>query len=128
MSATVLDRRNNPVDIGYTVNVSLEYELDWDGDEEPTGWNYGTDQPTYTTSSWGVAGKLLSANVEFIDVPFIIGDDEVAMKDALQALNPESIRHLLDPKIYENVLGSLIDEKAKEADLPEPDFDEPDRD
>jgi len=128
MTAKVLDKNGNTVEIAYTVDVQASAQVEWENDEYPSGWNYRTDSPTYTTSVYAASGEVVVSKVSFIDEGWVIGDDEVSMQQAQQHLNPESLRQLLNGQIYSKILGPLFDKATENMEPPDPDFDEPERD
>jgi len=122
-----LNRQGKPVEIGYDVEIASSASVEWEEDENPTGWNYKSDQPTYTSSVYASAGTPEVSSVSFIpDQEFYIDGDAYSIQDALKEIDPSVIKQLLHPTLYVNLLGSAFDKQAENIEPPEPDFNEPD--
>lgn len=127
-SATVLGADGQPKEIGWDVTLEASCELEWESDESPSGWNYKTDSPTYTSYTYATGGNLKFTSLIFDETKsFYINNEDLTVEDAKQIIHPNVLKLLLDPKLYESTVGSYADKEIQEIEPPEPDFDEPDR-
>lgn len=127
-SATVLGRNGQPVNIGYDLDITASAEVGWESDESPTGWNYSTDNPTYTSYEYATAGAAQFSNIQFTEnQPIIVDDNEMSLHDAQQHIDPAVLKQLLQPELFTQWFNSMFDKKAEDMEPPEADFDEPDR-
>jgi len=128
-SATVPGLDGQPKDIGWDVWVEATCGIGWESDESPTGWNYKTDNPTYTSYTYATGDSLEFTSITFSDgAVFYINNEELTLQDAQQQIDPAVLKLLLDPKLFEPTVGKFADSKIQDMEPPEPDFDEPDRD
>jgi len=120
--ATVLDKNNKPVDIQYTINLSAEAEISWEDYDEPTSWNYGSDEPQHETFAGASVGNGDISDVDFVDDSFSInGQTGLSVEDVAQYINPESLQQLLDPNSYADIMEDKFTEEAQ--DLQPDEFD-----
>jgi len=126
--ANTEDKNGRTVEIGYSVDVKAEAGVGWESDDSPTGWNYRTDSPTYTTYYYATSGDISVTSVQFVDgAEYYINNDAMELKEFYQHLDPMVLKQLLNPEIYVKALGSAFDKAAENIEPPEPDFDEPER-
>jgi len=129
MSATVMDRNGKPVEVGYDVDVKAEASINWESDETPTGWNYKTDSPTYTSHAYAECGDITVTSVQYIQgSDYYINNEAMELDEFVQQIDPTALKLLLTPSIYAKALGSPFDKAAENAEPPEPDYHEPERD
>jgi hypothetical protein len=129
LSATAMNRNGQPAEIGYSVDVKAEAGLGWESDESPTGWNYKTDNPTYTSYEYATSGDISVTSVQFTDgAEYYVNNDAMELQEFYQHFDPAVLKQLLNPEIYVKALGSSFDSAAEKLEPPEPDFDEPERD
>lgn len=129
MSATVQSKNGQPMDIGYSVDVTATAEIGWETDEDPTGWNHGTDQPTYTSYTTATFGDITVTSVTFTpNGSYVVDNDEVDFPTLQQHVDPHVLKQLLNPSLYVGELNKLFVKAVENLEPPEPDFDEPERD
>jgi len=129
LSATAINRNGQPTEIGYSVDVKAEAGLDWESDDSPTGWNYKTDNPTYTSYAYATSGDISITSVQFTNgAEYYIDNNAIDLQEFQQHFDPAVLKQLLDPTIYVKALALPFDNAAKRAELPEKDFVEPERD
>lgn len=127
--ADALNKNGQPVNIRYSVDVLAEAEIEWESDDEPTGWNYGTDSPTYTTSSYATSGEISVKNVQFTPgAEYYVGDDAMELQEFQQNFTPDVLKQLLNPAIYAKALAPSFDSSTENLEPPEQDYHEPERD
>jgi hypothetical protein len=120
--ATVLDKNNKPVDIQYTINLNAEAEISWEDYDEPTGWNYGSDEPQHETFAGASVGNGDISDVDFVDDSFSInGQTGLSVEDVAQYINPESLQQLLNTNSYADIMEDKFTEEAQ--DLQPDEFD-----
>jgi hypothetical protein len=112
--ATVLDKNNKSVDIQYTINLNAEAEISWEDYDEPTGWNYGSDEPQHETFTGAGIGNGDISDVDFVDGSFSInGNTGLSVEDVAQYINPESLQQLLNPNSYADIMEDKFTEEAR---------------
>lgn len=106
MLGQVIGKAGQPLNIDYTVNVVASADIEWETDEQPTGWSHGRDEPTYDTFEVARHGDILVSKVEFSDsVPFIINDDqELSLRQVQQYIDIATLSQLLNPETYKKAL------------------------
>lgn len=124
MSATVVNKHGEQVTVGYDVDVDASVSVDWETDEQPTGWNYGTDQPTYTSSTYAVASDVSVTSVSFTEgQEFYIDNEVYSLHDAQSIIDPSVLKQLLNPTIYASLMAPSFDRKAEDIEPEEePDY------
>jgi hypothetical protein len=128
MAGKAMGNDGKPHNVGFDVDVTAHAGVEWQSDEQPTGWNYRSDSPTYTSTSHAVVGDVTISSVAFSeDAEFVIDDESYSLHDAQQLISRAAISQLLDPEIYKKLVNSLFDKKAANVDPPEPDYHEPER-
>ena len=121
--AKVPNKEGDIVDITYNVDVVASVLIEWETDDQPTGWNYGTDQPIYTTYQYAVGSDPEIKSISFVsDEPFSINGNDLPIQQAQKQLGIEVIRQLLDPKLNADLLHSKFE---KEVENMEPPSEEP---
>jgi hypothetical protein len=129
LSARAIDKNGQPAEIGYSVDVKADAGVGWESDESPTGWNYKTDNPTYTSSEYATSGDVSVKGVQFTNgAPYFVNNDEIELQEFQQHFDPVVLKQLLNPEIYAKALGSSFDSAAANLEPPEQDFEEPERD
>jgi len=124
-----LNRKGEVVDVGFDLDIKASAGVGWQEDDEPTGWNYKTDNPTYTSYTTAEAGDIAIESIQFSDgMAFIVDNEELYLRDAQQIIDPSVMKQLLDPNVYIKLLNPYFDKKAAEMEPPEQEFDEPERD
>lgn len=125
MSATVVNKNGQPVEVGYDVDVEASCGIDWETDEQPTGWNHSRDEPTYTSSIYAVATDLSITSISFTEgQEFYIDNEVYSLHDAQSIIDPAVLKQLLNPSVYEPLIGSAFDKKAEGIEPPEADYDD----
>lgn len=125
MSAKAGNRNGELIDIGYYVDVEASASYEWETDEQPTGWNHSTDNPTYSSYSYASASSPEINSITFTpDQEFYIDNNSFSLHDAQGILDPSVMKQLLNPVIYVPLLGKAIDKKAENLEPPE--VEEPD--
>ena len=115
-------------EIGFDVDVKATADTEWQSDESPTGWNYKTDNPTYTSSEYLSVGDPTITEVKFSEgMAFYVDGNDLYLHDAQKLFDPNTLKQLLNPDIYKKLVGSLFDKKAANVDPPEQDYYEPER-
>jgi len=128
LSATAMSKNGKPAEIGYSVDVKAEAGLGWESDESPTGWNYKTDNPTYTSYEYAEAGDISVTNVQFTDgAEYYVNNEAMELQEFYQHFDTMVLKQLLNPEIYVKALGSSFDKAAENLEPPEQEFDEPER-
>jgi len=129
LSATAIGKNGQPIEIGFSVDVKAEAGLGWESDESPTGWNYKTDNPTYTSHDYATSGDISVTSVQFTDgAEYYINNEAVELQEFYQHFDPVVLKQLLNPEIYVKALGSAFDKSVENLEPPEQEFDEPERD
>lgn len=129
LSATAMGKNGQPVEIGYSVDVKAEAGVDWESDESPTGWNYKTDSPTYTSSAYATAGDVSVSGVRFTTgAEYYVNNESMELQEFYQHFDPAVLKQLLNPAIYVKALGPSFDKSVENLEPPEQDFEEPERD
>lgn len=120
MSATVVNKHGEQVTVGYDVDVQASAGIGWETDEDPTGWNHSTDQPTYTTSTYAVASDVSITSVSFTEgQEFYIDNEVYSLHDAQSIIDPSVLKQLLNPAIYVPLMGPSFDSTAADIEPPE---------
>ena len=124
LRATVLDNSNNPVEIQYTIGIFAEAAIEWGETDAPAGWNHGAGEPRHETSAEAGLGDGIISDVEFYnDNSFSIGDKTgLSLDDVENYINPESLKQLLDPNSYTEIIGDKFEEASYDL-VPEDNFD-----
>ncbi len=129
LSATTINKKSQEILIGFSVDVVADVSYDWEEDEQLTGWNHGTDSPTYSSSVYAVASDPQIHSVQFShDTNFIIDNEEVSLHEAQQIIDPSVLKQLLNPSEYSKLMASAFNKQVENIDPPEPEFDDGDRD
>lgn len=124
MSATVVNKHNEQATVGYDVDVDASASINWETDEQPTGWNYSRDQPTYTSSTYAVASDVSITSISFTEgQEFYIDNEVYSLHDAQSIIDPSVLKQLLNPTIYESLMGPAFDKRAEDIEPPEQDYE-----
>jgi len=127
VGAKVLDKTGNPIELGLDIKIAASSSVEWEEDESPTGWNYKSDQPTYTTSVYASAGTPVVDSVSFAhNEGFYINGDTCTLQEVQQHVDSSVLKYFLNPALYVGLMGPAFDKEAENIEPPEPDFDEPD--
>jgi hypothetical protein len=122
LRATVLDNNNNPVKLQYTVDIYAKADIEWEEYDEPTGWNYGSDEPQHETFAGAGIGDGDISDIEFHYDGFSVdGEVDLSLQDVEQRINPESLQMLLDPNNYTEIIADKFVEEAKDLQPEEDD-------
>jgi hypothetical protein len=129
MSGKALNKNNQEVDIEFDVDVVSSASYEWEDDDNPTGWNYSSDQPTYTSSTYASVSDVDVNSVMFSqDTNFIVDGEEISLHEAQQFIDPSVLKQLLNPAIYKKLMDKMFNIKAENMEPPQQEFDKPDRD
>lgn len=129
MSARVQSKNGQPIDIGYSVDVTAKADIDWESDDYPSGWDYSRDEPTFTSSSNPIFGDILVTSVTFTpNGSFVVDNEETSLSVLQQHVDPHVLKQLLNPSLYVTELNPLFVKAIENLEPPEPDFNEPERD
>ena len=127
VGAKVLDKTGNPIELGLDIKIAASSSVEWEEDESPTGWNYKSDQPTYTTSVYASASTPVVDSVSFAhNEGFYINGDTCTLQEVQQHVDSSVLKYFLNPALYVGLMGPAFDKEAENIEPPEPDFDEPD--
>ncbi|HEY6436816.1 MAG TPA: hypothetical protein VIY47_09505 [Ignavibacteriaceae bacterium] len=117
--------------IGYSLIVSASVDYEWESDEHPTGWNYKTDNATYSSSTYASISNVTMHSIEpDTSSPCYYDNEEVSMETLQQNLPLSTQKQLLNPTTIADLMNSSFANQAEKLDPPDPDdyFDEPDYD
>jgi len=108
------------LDIGFDVDVIARVEYEWESDEQPTGWNHGTDSPTYSTSVFAAGSDPIIESVQFsADTPFYIQNDEVPFQEVNKYVHPAVLKQLLNPEVYSKAMAGSFQTQLEKLEPPE---------
>ena len=125
MSAKTVNRHGEPVEIGYDVDVEAVADFGWETDEQPTGWNYRTDGPTYTSSMYASVSEPVISSISFTpDQEFYIDNEVYSLYDAQRVIDPAVLKQLLNPQIYIPLMRPSFEKKAEDMEPPEQYYDD----
>jgi hypothetical protein len=120
MSGDAVDRQGNKIGVGFDVYVVASSGYEEVDDSEPNGWNYRTDQPTYSSASRLELDPPVVKKIQFVpdSEVYITGidggnDAEVSLKDAQKYIDPSVLNQLLDPRYYTKALNYYFDRKSE---------------
>ena len=128
MAAKVVGNDGQQHDVGYTVNIETSAPFHWMSDERPTGWNYRSDQPTYTSSTHAACGKVTIQSLEIDqDALCYFDGQDVKAQVLTQQISPQAQKQLLNPTLYSNLLDRPFQVHCEDMDPPEydPEDDDP---
>jgi hypothetical protein len=118
-SATVIALDGQSKEIRWDVWVEASGGFEWEDDESPTGWNYKTDDPTYTSNTYAATEDPEFTSIAFDDgSTFFINNEEFSVEEAQQQISPKIMKHLLDPTLYSGIVGEKFDSKAETLEEP----------
>ena len=127
MAGKALDREGNVAEIGFDLDIVASAGWEWEQDESPTGWNYKSDSPTYTTTTFASVNTPVVSSVSFSpEQDFTINGESHSIRNAQKYIDPTVLKQLLNPVLYAKLMGSAFEKEAENMEQPEPDFDEPD--
>lgn len=135
MAGKAMNLNGEVLDIGYDVDISAMVDYEWESDEHPTGWNHGTDSPTYSDSLYASGSDVIVNSVEFsTESNFIIQNNEVPFHSINKYIHPATLKQLLNPAVYSNAMSGAFQSKLDNLDPPEydpgddyePDYDDRD--
>ena len=125
MSGKVVGKDGKIHNVGYTISAKATADIDWETDDEPTGWNYKSDQPTYKSYTYATISDTKILDVKFTDdIEFLYDDDLLYLDQVLEYIEPYIIKQLLDPNIYRKLIGQIFQDKAENLEPPEIDYQE----
>ena len=125
----LIDQEGQQHSVLYMVDVKARCDYEWDVTDEPTGWNYKTDQPTYTSHQYIAKDNVLIQSVSFVSGEEInIDGDEIPIQNAAQILGRDGIRELLNPEVTRKAMNPGFERKFDSMEPPssEPDYPEND--
>lgn len=135
MAGKAMGLSGQMLDVGFDVDISAKIDYEWVTDERPTGWNYRTDNPTYSTSQYAAGSDVMVESVAFsTDSMFLIQDEEVPFHSVNKYIHPATLKQLLNPAIYSQGMSGAFQAQLEKLDPPEygpdddyePDFDDRD--
>jgi len=127
-SGTAINLQGATVKVTFDIDIKAAAPISWEDDEYPTGWNHKTDSITYSSDYRPEVGVIEVSSVEFSDgMAFYINNEDLYLRDAQNILGPDVMKQLLDPVVYQRLLGPAFDKKVENIDPPEQDHNEPER-
>ena len=121
MFGIVLDNDSKEINITFDVDVNASAGWEWETDENPDGWNYGTDQPTYSEHTYASCSEATIHSVRFSqETNFTINGEDVSLHEAQQHIDVSIMRQLLLPVHYKKFFNRKF---SKEIENKEPDDD-----
>lgn len=115
--------------IEFNVDVNATSKVIWENDDYPSGWNYSSDQPTYTNKYFPVIDDVIITRVKFTDdMEFIVDGSEYKLSEVQHVISGVVLKKLLNPEIYKNIIEGLFNKEIKNVEPPEQDFAEPEKD
>ena len=125
----VLTREGTPAEISFNLNIVASADWDWEVSEEPTGWNYRTDQPTYTSSRSVVVNSPEVSSVSFYpDDDIYVNKEPYSVQEVQEIIDPTVLKQLLNPTLYSKLMTPKFQQQAESVQEPEQDYNEPDND
>jgi hypothetical protein len=135
MAGKAMGLSGEVLDVGFDVDITAKIDYEWESDEHPTGWNHGTDSPTYSSSLYASGTDVLVESVAFsTDSMFLIQDEEVPFHSVNKYIHPATLKQLLNPAIYSQGMLGAFQAQLDKLDPPEydpgddyePDYDDRD--
>jgi hypothetical protein len=124
--ATVSTIDGQMVGVEYAAHIEAGAEVFWESDEAPTGWNYATDDATYSRFEYAVPDDLEIESVEFEDTaPIKVGDDEMTVSEFENLVGHQTAKALLNPALFKDFIDKKIEDAAESLEPPEPEPPEP---
>jgi hypothetical protein len=112
------NRKGETIGVGFTVNISASCGYELVDDSQPNGWNYRTEQPTYSKSQALEIDDPVIKNIQFAPgEEFFVGDDEMPLAEVQKYIDPNVLKQLLNPQNYMKTLGKIFHDKAEQKYL-----------
>jgi hypothetical protein len=119
----MIDQHGQLHSILYTTNVKARCDYEWETIDHPTGWNYKSDQPTYTSYEVPTANDILIQSVSFnADSEFNIDNQDLPIQEAINKFGKDIVKELLNPDIIRKAMAPGF---KREIDSLEPYYEEP---
>lgn len=106
MSAKATSKTGEISNITFGVNVNAGCDYRWESDEKPSGWNYKSDTPTYSSYSYAEGNDLEIYSLKFDSLgDFSIDNNYISYEEFIDYLSPYSLKQLLNPSAYISLMS-----------------------